>query len=239
MRCSRKHIGENIFRILLSAILHLLSIKILIAQPAPGWPHKKELYACLNNSADSVYIQDRAALQELAGSSCTKTEVRYHSVTKQGELIQIGIKTKPFVASMHQLKLTDTSYVVAHGKKKVDSVWVINNIDNVRVYGIQGNKPKTELSTFVILRNNKMIQFPKQFYTDFYNAVLCEHERSIEAYITLDGEYLYVYMHGGNDNQASYTVKFIFDRTKYITRIVNTHPCLRDFDFIDGFGECE
>ncbi|WP_143143947.1 hypothetical protein [Cytophaga hutchinsonii] len=238
MSWNRKDNCKNIFYIVLPVIVHLFSLTLLMAQPAAGWSHKKELYTCLQHPGDSIYIHDRAALQELHGSTCIKTEARYHSVTKQGELIQIAIKTKPFVASVHQLKLTDTSYVAAHGKKKADSIRIINKIDDTYAYGIHGNKPQTELSTFVILRNNKMLQFPKQFYTDFYNAVLCEHERTTEAYITLNEEYLYIYMHGG-DKESSYTVKFIFDRTHYITRIVNTHPCLRDFDFIDGFGECE
>lgn len=232
------HICNNALRTILLTLLNLAAVLSVRAQPAAGWIHTQELYKCLNTLSDSIYIQDRGALDELYGSTCTQTDVRYHASTKKGELIQISIKSKPFVASLHQIKLTDTAYISAHGKKKVDSIFTTNQIDHVQAHGIHGSIPKTELSTFVIVRNNKMLQFPKQFYTDFYNVVLCEKTRAPEVYVTPDGEHLYIYMHGG-DNTTSYTVKFVFDRTHFITRIVNTHPCLRDFDFIDGFGECQ
>jgi hypothetical protein len=208
------------------------------AQTAVGWKHKQELYGLLQNPADSIYIQDRGALQELFGSVCTKTDVRYYSSTKASELIQISIKTKIFVPSLHEIKLTDTLYSIHHGKKRADSVTYCNRVDGTLAYGISGTLPKEELGTFIILRGNTKLQIPKSAYSDLYNIHLCENNKAPEAYITEDNKHLYIYMHGG-EGKAAYAVKFVFDQKGFVTRILNTHPCLKDFDFIDGFGECE
>lgn len=208
------------------------------AQTTSGWQHKQELYNLLQNPADSIYIQDRGALQELFGSTCTKTDVRYYSSTKASELIQISIKTKTFVPSLHTIQLTDTLYSMHHGKKKADSVIYSNKIDGTRAYGISGTVPKEEIGTFIILRGNTKLQIPKSAYSDLYNVHLCENNKAPEAYITADNKHLYIYMHGG-EGKTAYAVKFVFDQKGFVTRILNTHHCLKDFDFIDGFGECE
>ncbi len=208
------------------------------AQTAAGWRHKQELYSLFQNPGDSIYIQDRGALQELFGSTCTKTDVRYYSSTKASELIQISIKAKTFVPSLHEVQLTDTLYSMQHGKKKADSIICKNRIDGTRAYGIAGSVPKEEVSSFIILRGNTKLQIPKSAYADLYNVHLCENNKAPEAYITTDNKHLYIYMHGG-EGKAAYAVKFVFDQKGFVTRILNTHPCLKDFDFIDGFGECE
>lgn len=208
------------------------------AQIAPEWSHKKELYGILQAPGDSIYVQDRGALEELFGSTCTTNEVRYYSSAKSSELFQISIKTKKFLPSLHFVQLTDTVFVMNHGKKKAESVIQKNFIDSVKAYGIDGEMPKEEFSTFIILRGYSKVQIPRSAYSDLYNIHLCENNKAPEAYITSDNKYLYIYMHGGEGKNA-YAVKFIFDNKKYLTRIVNTHHCLKDFDFMDGFGECE
>lgn len=37
-----------------------------------------------------------------------------------------------------------------------------------------------------------------------------------------------------SDGAGSYSVKFIFDRTKYLTRIVTTNEMVNGYDFLDG-----
>jgi len=231
---------ERIFTLIKRNILFLLVCAPLysIAQVSPDWPHKKELYDLLNEPADSIFIQDRGALEELFGNNCKNNEVRFYSTSKASELFQISIKTKKFVPSLHTMHLADTVYEMNHGKKKVESIIHRNIIDSMYAYGIQGEVPKEEISTFIILRGNSKIQIPKSAYSDLYNILVCENNRWTEVYLTKDDQYLYVYMHGG-DGKNAYAVKFVFDREKYLTRIVNTHPCLKDFDFLDGFGECK
>lgn len=229
-------------QVVLKSILILLSVVCSVlhsaAQVSSGWMHKKELYSLLSTADDSIYIQDRGELEELFGSTCTKNEVRYYSSSKSSELFQISIKTKKFLPSLHIMHLTDTVFVMNRGKKKVDSVIYKNHIDGVHAYGIYAEIPKEEFSTFIILRGYSKISIPKSAYSDLYNIRLCENNKAPEAYVTTDSKYLYLYMHGGEGKNA-YAVKFIFDHEKYLTRIVNTHPCLKDFDFLDGFGECE
>lgn len=208
------------------------------AQVMPGWMHKEELYAILQEPGDTIYIQDRGALEELFGSTCNNNEVRYYSEAKSSELFQISIKTKKFLPSLHSMQLADTVFSMHHGKKKIDSIVYKNHIDGVRAYGIYAEAPKEEFSAFIILRGYSKIEIPKTAYSDLYNPHVCENNKAPEAYITKDDKYLYLYMHGGEGKNA-YAVKFVFDNEKYLTRIVNTHPCMKDFDFLDGFGECE
>lgn len=208
------------------------------AQVSPTWKYKKELFSYLNTLNDSIHITDRAELELLESASCTNTEVRYYTVTKSGERIQLAIKSKMFLASQHELQLTDTIFSISNHKRIIDSVVVKNKIDNTFAFGIHGNLPSTEMLSFIIFRNNIKLQIPKQAYSDLYNIHFCIYHKAPEVYITKDNGYLYVYLHG-SDGDNQYSVKFIFDKTGYVTRIVNKHPCLADFDFIDGFGECE
>jgi len=227
-----------VFKMIPVLLCMALQSGIIMAQVSFNWPHKKELFGLLQAPGDSIYIQDRGALEELFGSTCTKSGVRYYSAAKSSELFQISIKTKVFSPSVHVMQLTDTVYTISHGKKKIDSIQHKNWIDSTFAYGIHGGIPKEEFSTFIILRGFVKVQIPKSAYADLYNIHLCENNKAPEAYITSDNKYLYIYMHGGEGKNA-YAVKFIFDNEKYLTRIINTHHCLKDFDFIDGFGECE
>jgi len=209
-----------------------------MAQVSPTWKYKHELFGYLNKLSDSVYITDRIELELLPSASCTDTEVRYYTVSRSGEQFQLAIKSKVFLASQHQLQLVDTIFSYSNHKKKIDSIVVRNNIDSTYAYGIHGNIPATEMLSFIILRNNRKLQIPKNAYSDLYNIHFCIYHKAPEVYITKDNVYLYVYLHG-SDGADQYSVKFIFDKTGYVTRIVNKHPCLADFDFIDGFGNCE
>ena len=208
------------------------------AQVSRNWKYKQELFSYLNQLSDSVYITDRIELELLPSASCTDTEVRYYTVTKSGEHIQLAIKSKTFLASQHVLQLTDTIFSVSNHKKKVDSIVIRNTIDSTFAYGIHGNMPATEILSFIILRNNVKLQIPKKAYSDLYNIHFCIYHKAPEVYITKDNVYLYMYLHGSDGNDQ-YSVKLIFDKTGYVTRIVNKHSCLTDFDFIDGFGTCE
>lgn len=228
----------NVKTVLYILLLSLGSYYKGSAQVSPDWKYKQELFSYLNNLHDSIYITDRAELESLPSASCTNTEVRYYTHTMAGEQIQLAIKSKVFLASQHQLQLTDTVYAVSNHKKIVDTVLVLNKIDNTFAYGIHGNLPATEILSFIILRNNTKLQIPKHAYSDLYNIHFCIYHKAPEVYITKDNTYLYLYLHG-SDGANQYSVKLIFDKTGYVTRIVNKHPCLTDFDFIDGFGSCE
>ena len=208
------------------------------SQVSPDWQYKKELFHYLVTLSDSVYITDRIELELLPSASCTDADVRYYTVTKSGEHIQLAVKSKVFLASQHEVQLVDSFFSTLNNKKVVDSIIVRNNIDNKFAYGIRGNNPANEVSSFIVFRNNVKLQIPKYAYSDLYNIHFCIYHKSPEVYVTKDNIYLYIYLHG-SDDPNQYSVKLIFDKTGYVTRIVNKHPCLTDFDFIDGFGNCE
>jgi hypothetical protein len=229
---------RHYFRVQCYVLLLFFSFKSA-AQISPGWKYKQELLGYLNTLSDSVYITDRADLELLPSASCTDTEVRYFTVTKSGEHIQLAVKSKKFLASLHQLQLTDTVFAISNTySKKVDTVFVRNKIDNTYAYGVYASIPATEISSFIVFRNNIKLQIPKQAYSDLYNIHFCVFPKNPEVYVTKGNAYLYMYFHG-SDGGSQYSVKFIFDKTGYVTRIVNKHPCLADFDFIDGFGTCD
>jgi hypothetical protein len=228
---------STIKTVLLISIFSLNALFIQ-AQVKGQWKYKDELYSYLQKPSDSVFIKDRADQELLLVTSCTNTEVRYHSITRSGELVQISIKSKIFLPSLHTVQLSDTIYKTVDKKKVFDSVRVTNNIDSTYAYGVYGKVPATEISSFVVLRNYKKITIPKNAYTDLYNLYYCTDQKLPEVYITKDNKYLFVYLHGGNGAEQ-YSVKLIFDKNGYVTRIVNKHPCLKDYDFLDGFGDCE
>ncbi len=223
-----------------SYVLALLIIPVAasIGQVNAGWKYKQELYSFLQQPSDTNYIQDRGTLEEISESVCTKTEIRYHTTTTKGELLQIAIKSKPFIASHHSIKFTDTLFSTFKGKKRIEKVVPLNHIDSTLAIGVNCTIPATEFASFIILVNNKKITIPSSAYKDLYNIHFCANNKKPELYVTRDSKYIYIYMHG-SDGKDSYSVKFIFNTKMYLTRIVNTHPCLADFDFIDGFGECE
>jgi len=229
--------GSNYVRIFFCIILLSFCLKS-VAQVSPDWKYKQELFSYLNNLRDSVYITDRIDLELVTSASCTDTEVRYYAITKSGEHIQLAVKSKTFLASQHELQLVDTIFSVVNHKKVIDSIILRNKIDGTFAFGVSGNRPATEISSFIILRNNVKLQIPKQAYSDLYNIHFCIYHKAPEMYVTKDNVYLYFYLHG-SDVDNEYSVKIIFDKTGYVTRIVNRHSCLTDFDFIDGFGACE
>jgi len=229
--------GSNYVRIFFCIILLFCCLKS-VAQVSSNWKYKQELFGYLDQLSDSIYITDRIELELLPSASCTDTEVRYYTVTKSGEHIQLALKSKVFLASQHELQLVDTIFSVVNYKNVVDSIIVRNKIDGTFAFGVSGNRPATEIFSFIILRNNIKLQIPKKAYSDLYNIHFCMYHKAPEAYITKDNAYLYVYLHG-SDGTDQYSVKIIFDKTGYLTRIVNIHSCLTDFDFIDGFGDCQ
>lgn len=236
----RKEIYRNGFSRILFCVFVLILISQFncIAQVSVDWKYKKELFGYLQKADDSIYITDRANLEEIQSSRCTDTEVSYYTYTKAGEHIQLAIKSKKFLRSYHEIRFSDSIFSVVNKKKVLDSVVLLNKIDGRYAFGVNGEIPETEISSFIILRNNVKIVIPKSAYTDLYNIHYCVFYKAPEVYITKDNIHLYLYLHG-SDGINQYSVKFIFDELGYVTRIVNRHQCLTDFDFIDGFGDCE
>jgi hypothetical protein len=68
----------------------------------------------------------------------------------------------------------------------------------------------------------KKLKIPKTAYQNLFEPNTCSDshfDRKIETYSSLDGQFIYVYIYGGNA-AGSYFAKLIFNKEKYLTKIV-------------------
>jgi hypothetical protein len=59
----------------------------------------------------------------------------------------------------------------------------------------------------------------------------------VEAYI-FENRNLFIYIHG-SDAAGGFSVKFVFDKKRYQTRIIGTNEMTDGFDFLDGTAKHE
>ena len=131
------------------------------------------------------------------------------------------------------MHLSDTVYKFIHNEKRIDYIIVRDSIDNKPAYGIDGNQPLTEIKQFKIKWNEKSLSIPDSVFSNLLEIHLCLDYLPIEAYITKNNKFLYLYAHA-SDGAGAYSVKFIFDSKGFVTRIVNTNECTDGYDFLDA-----
>jgi hypothetical protein len=187
---------------------------------------RHELFESLVNPADSIYIMGRKELVRLGGLTCNENFVAFKYGAKNGDKIDIKIEKQDFEPSLHNVYLLDTVNVIDNG------VEVKNLIDNRYSYGIDGTMPRTEIKRMSIKWNEINLTVPDSAFTNLYEPHLCLDYLPVEAYI-FKNRYLYIYI-SGSDAAGSYSVKFVFDKRKYLTRIVGTNEMTDGFDFLDG-----
>lgn len=187
---------------------------------------------------DTIYIQDRKQLEKIGGLKCTDTTVTFNSTTKAGDKISISIRNKKFIASAHTLDLADTVFKVIHNEKRVDYLISKDLIDGRRAFGIDGTYPKVELSEIKIKWNGTSLTIPDSAFHNLYEAHLCLDYLPVEAYVTKNNKLLYIYI-AASDGAGSYSVKLVFNRQKYLTRIVNRNEMTDGYDFLDATAKEE
>ncbi len=98
------------------------------------------------------------------------------------------------------------------------------DIDGQIPYGGFYGTPKTEIDQLNIEINDKEVLIPNSAFSNFYSPNTCEDHpvvsfvRKPEAFISLDGKYLYLYFEGGNA-AGTYFTKLVFDKENYLTKI--------------------
>ncbi len=134
--------------------------------------------------------------------------------------------------------------VINYKTKAGDSVYIlfavkpINHAENInykKAYGIDiYSKPKKKVGGITIKWDDAQVAIPESAYANLYEP------NSIEAYLSRRKKLLYIYLQG-SDGAYSYSVKFVFDKKKYITRLITTNECADGFDFLDATsaGDCE
>ena len=191
-----------------------------------------ELIESLEKQSDTIFIEDRNTLREFQFVECNDNYIKFSDKLSSGETLEIELKRKPFISTEHELDLTEAVYKELRGKKVVDYMTVKNLIDNQYSYGIDGNVPNFKIENLTVKINGQQIEIPESVYSNLFEPHFCKSYLPMKAYESSNGKYIYLYM-DGSDGAGGYSVKWIFDKNKYISRIVATVEFMNGYDFID------
>jgi hypothetical protein len=198
---------------------------------------RQELFESLVNPTDSIYVMDRKQLERIAGMTCNDKVVMIKSTTQNGDKIEIKIEKGDFEPTKHQIYLNDTIPEIVNGRKLNNVLEVKNLIDNRYSFGIDGTMPRTEIKSISIKWKDINLLIPDSAFSNLYEPHLCSDYLSVEAYI-FKNKNLFVYVNA-SDGAGGYSVKFVFDKEKYLTRIVATNEMTNGYDFLDGTTKYE
>ena len=160
-------------------------------QMKPGWFFHDEMIEGLEHPKDTIYIENRKKLEKSPQAFISHDSATINFRTKSGNKICIQLFSDSFQVSKHKLQKTDTTYT----------------IDNMKVYGEDGDIPRKEISQLRIKWGDTWLKIPKKAYSNLYEPNM------IEAYISKSKALLYVYLEG-SDAAGGYSVKFVFNKTK-------------------------
>ncbi len=166
----------------------------------------------LEKPADSCYISNRNLLSQLKTTSCDSSKVVLEDKLKNGKTCKITINIQDFQVSKHSIKNNEDSTS-------------IKEIDGLYPFGGQYNVPKSEIGLIDVEVNGKKLKIPQKAYRNLYYPIMCDNfrfVRQVEAYESLNGEFIYLYIYGGNA-AGTYFSKLIFDHKEYKTKIVSDY----------------
>ena len=179
----------------------------------------------LDKPSDKCFISNRNLLKKLIITSCDSSKVIMLDTLKNGETCKITITTSKFELKKHLIITNKDSSSI----KKIDEDFP---------FGAEFGIPEIEIGQIRIEINGVNIKIPNKSYGNLYNPMLCTNYsfvRSIEAYESLNGDYIYLYVYGGNAADT-YFAKLIFDKNKFITKIVcDYYPLSIHSSFRKGF----
>ena len=225
-------------------LIAICDVEIAFSQIPSGWEFKDELISYMESPKDTIYIKDRKKLRRVRHRRCISNGVRFADSSLS---VFIQISDKVFHSHHHKinLPLIDTNDHSVYWDGLVDGKNAYGiDFDDFDVKDVYGRdyiheQPINDLANMNIVWNGVTLKIPKRAIENFYRIWLCDsHARPVEAFVTKDGKFLYIYI-GGADGALSYAVKFVFDRNGYITRIVNQNECSDEFDFLDANASCD
>jgi hypothetical protein len=173
-----------------------------------------------------VFISDRNLLSSIPITSCTE-----ESITMAGKngrkTIAINIKMIDFDTTVNKVSWNENDE--------------ITSINGEEAYGSTYDLPMKKIESIEIIFGCDTLNIAESSYSNLYNPNTCENSgftKGIMAYQSLNGDYLYLYIIGGN-GADTYFSKLIFNHKKHIsTWVADYYPlscygCFRK-DFI-GF----
>ncbi len=160
---------------------------------------------------DEMFISNRELLPALCVSYCSSSEIVIHDTLDKKRKLDISIRLSPFDSAAH-------SYLYYEGQERL-----IKAIDGMQVYGAVDYLPRVQIDSISITWGKRELKIPREAYEDLYDPTTCFSNpifhQPLSAFLSRDGEYLYVYIYGGRST-GIYFAKLIFDRKRYIKKIV-------------------
>ncbi len=174
----------------------------------------------LEGPQDVMFISNRDLLNGLCIKHCGSSEVKILDTLADGKILQMGLHTRPFVADSHTFRFLNES----------DSI--LESIDGQISFGAVEALPRQEVDSLWITLDGQALEIPRSAYQNLYNLNLCYNElfaRAVMLYPSEQQEYFYLYLFGG-EGSGTYMAKLIFDRDRFLTRIITDYPDLVGFD---------
>lgn len=171
---------------------------------------------------DIMFVSNRDLLKSLCVSFCSKQQVEIHDTLDGGRVAKVEVFTRSFDSLAHDFMYYEGD----------DSL--IKAIDGMRVYGAVDQKPTTLVDSMSIQIGKRKLKIPKEAYEDLYDPNLCNagfFHRPVGAFPSLSEDYLYVYIYGGKSS-GIYFAKLIFDKKRYIKKIVAEYEDLIQYGAI-------
>ena len=172
----------------------------------------------LERPQDVMFVSNRDLLTSLCVAHCDEKELTIHDTLNDKRIIHFYLRTATFLPEIHE-------YTYYPGE---DSL--IETIDKLPAYGGTYSLPATYIDSFSVTLNGKTVKVPEDAYADLYNPNLCDSElfrQPVEAYPSSDGDYFYLYLYGGSSSDTYFT-KLIFNKKRFVKKIVAEYPDLID-----------
>jgi hypothetical protein len=166
----------------------------------------------LAKPSDKYFISNRNLLPKLKFISCDSINTEFKDTLKTGEICHIKISTRKFIPEKNKIVKDEEN---DH----------IKSINGQIPYGGNYAFPDREIGKFEIYINGRPLIIPRNAYSNLFKPNICEDyafDRRIEAYTSIDGKFIYVYIFGG-EAAGTYYSKLIFDHEKYLTRIISDY----------------
>jgi hypothetical protein len=182
----------------------------------------------LQKPSDLKYVSCLKLLPKLKIISCDSIKTKLKGKLKAGESVEIYLKNKKFNPKMHE---------IVYRRTELGEIAYTKSIDGQIPWGGEYGLPNYEIELLSVSINGKEVNIPKSAYQNFYDFNVCKDwgpsYRRVEGYTSIDGRFIYIYLEGGNA-AGRYLAKLVFDKDKYLTRMVADHV---DQAYASEFGQ--
>lgn len=182
----------------------------------------------LQKPSDLKYVSCLKLLPKLKIISCDSIKTKLKGKLKTGESVVIYLKNKKFNPKKH---------MIVYRRTEEGEIAYTKSIDGQIPWGGEYGLPNYEIELLSININGKEVSIPKSAYQNFYDFNVCKDwgpsYRRVEGYTSIDGRFIYIYLEGGNA-AGRYLAKLVFDKDKYLTRMIADHV---DQGYASEFGQ--